>query len=34
LQPLVGKSAGGIAREETLMAFGRHESAQQAERAN
>jgi 2-haloacid dehalogenase len=31
LQPLLGKTGGGIAREEALMAFGRHESAQQAE---
>src|ERR1700681_4972116 len=31
LQPLLGKAGGGIAREEALAAFGRHESAQQAE---
>jgi 2-haloacid dehalogenase len=31
LQPLLGKSPGAIARDDALAAFGRHESAQQAE---
>jgi 2-haloacid dehalogenase len=31
LQPLLGKSGGGLARDEALAAFARHESAQEAE---
>jgi 2-haloacid dehalogenase len=31
LQPLLGKTAGGLARDDALAAFARHESAQEAE---